>query len=294
MSTRQLRKLQKQRELETKIAPESEGSESDDEAAPVVAKPRANLFAALAGEEEAESEAEGEAEGDDDEEGQEQGQDVKASEAAVEGSAAAPTSSRKNKKKKKKSKKKKAAAPAQDDEHSDVDEIDRAIQELKTEPQSQQASAAGNASAFNSLLKINPYHLRAVNEMRNLFGRDIIESAQAEEEEQRRTARRGVTEQHVDLETFLRGPPNARKLPEVSRRRNVFIQGREHWPMGTTGGLSMKELGKTADGAGVEYTYAHDQEYDGIQTLFFAQVQMGDPMRMVHMLTQYRTSLHLT
>ncbi|KAL7787769.1 transcriptional repressor TCF25 domain-containing protein [Trichoderma ceciliae] len=290
MSTRQLRKLQKQRELETKTVQESKGNDvndgdaGDDEVAPIVAKPRVNLFAALAGEE-----ADGEAEGDDDaEESKEQGQVVKApdTDAAVEESAA-PATSRRNKKKKKKSKKAKAAAPTQDVELSMDDEIDRAIKELKIEPRSREGSVPGSASAYNSLLKINPYNLKAVHEMRNLFGRDTIESANAEEEEQRRGAHRGVIPQQVDLETFLRGPTNARKLPEVSRRRNVFIQGREHWPLSTTGGLSMKELGKTPDGTGVEYAYAHDQEYDGVQTMFFAQVQMGDPMRMVQLLGQF-------
>ncbi|RFU76239.1 hypothetical protein TARUN_6015 [Trichoderma arundinaceum] len=286
MSTRQLRKLQKQRELETKTGQEpegSDGSDGDDEVAPVVAKPRANLFAALAGDE-----AGGEAEDDDDDaEGKEQGEDDKPPDQPAEQSTVSATKRKNKKKKKKKSKSVQAAAPAQDVEHDEDDEIDRAIKELKLDPRPQQGSVSGNASTYNSLLKINTYNLRAIHEMRNLFGRETIESADAEEEEQRRGARRGVIPQQVDLETFLRGPPNARKLPEVSRRRNVFVQGREHWPMSTTGGLSMKELGKSPDGTGVEYTYAHDQVYDGIQATFFVQVQMGDPMRMVHLLSQY-------
>ncbi|KAL6806115.1 DUF654 domain-containing protein [Trichoderma sp. SZMC 28012] len=278
MSTRQLRKLQKQRELEAKTIQEPEGSDDDaddDEIAPVVAKPRANLFAALGGEDEDEDE------GDDN--AHEDPEQASALEAPVEEPVAAATG-RKNKKKKKKGKTKKAA-PAPEAEQSEDDEIDRAIKELKIEQMPQAGSATNNASTSQGLFKINLYNLKAINEMRNLFGRDTIESANAEEEEQRRGARHGIMQQQVDLETFLRGPPNARKLPEVSRRRNIFIQGREHWPMSTTGGLTLKELGKTADG--VEYTYAHAPEYDEIQALFFAQVQMGDPMRMVHLLTQF-------
>ncbi|KAL7944636.1 DUF654 domain-containing protein [Trichoderma barbatum] len=280
MSTRQLRKLQKQRELEAKTVQESEGSDgdTDDDIAPVVAKPRANLFAALGGEDEDEDEEEG------DDGTQENPEQASMLDAPKEEPAAAATS-RKNKKKQKKKSKKKAAAPTQDVEHNEDDEIDRAIKELKIEQQSQTGLVTSNAPASNGLFKTNLYNLKAVNEMRNLFGRDTIESANAEEEEQRRGAHHGVIPQQVDLETFLRGPPNARKLPEVSRRRNIFIQGREHWPMSTTGGLTLKELGKTADG--IEYTYAHAPEYDQIQALFFAQVQMGDPMRMVHLLSQY-------
>ncbi|KAL6799230.1 DUF654 domain-containing protein [Trichoderma sp. SZMC 28013] len=278
MSTRQLRKLLKQRELEAKTVQEPEGSdddEDDDEVAPVVAKPRANLFAALGGEDEDEDE--------DDDNAHEDREQASALDAPVEEPVAAATG-RKNKKKKKKSKTKKAT-PAQEAEPSEDDEIDRAIKELKIEQKPQAGSVTSNAPASQGLFKINLYNLKAMNEMRNLFGRDTIESANAEEEEQRRGARHGIMPQQVDLETFLRGPPNARKLPEVSRRRNIFIQGREHWPMSTTGGLSLKELGKTADG--VEYTYAHAPEYDEIQALFFAQVQMGDPMRMVHLLAQF-------
>ncbi|KAL6700340.1 DUF654 domain-containing protein [Trichoderma pleuroticola] len=278
MSTRQLRKLQKQRELEAQIVQEPKGSDDDadeDEIAPVVAKPRANLFAALGGEDEDEDE------GDDD--AHENPEQASAVETPVEEPVAA-ASGRKNKKKKKKGKAKKAA-PAQEAEQSEDDEIDRAIKELKIEQKPQAGSVSSNAPTSQGLFKINLYNLKAINEMRNLFGRDTIESANAEEEEQRRGARHGIMPEQVDLETFLRGPPNTRKLPEVSRRRNIFIQGREHWPMSTTGGLSLKEVGKTADG--VEYAYAHAPEYDEIQALFFAQVQMGDPMRMVHLLTQF-------
>ncbi|KAH6604892.1 hypothetical protein Trco_006599 [Trichoderma cornu-damae] len=296
MSTRQLRKLQKQREMEAKAAQESEGSDdgdaSDEEIAPVVAKPRANLFAALGGGEEAEGETE---EDDDAEESQGQGEGVKASDAHAE-EPSAPAANRKNKHKKKKKKKKKnmnmnmkakTTAPARDGEHSEDDEIDRAIKDLKIEPRPLESSAPGSASAYDDLLKVNLYHLKADHEMRNLFGRETIESINAEEEEQRRAGRRGAILQHADLETFLRAPPNARKLPEVSRRRNILIQGKEYWPMGTTGGLSMRELGKTPDGTGVEFAYAHDREYDGVQILFFERVQMGDPMGMVRLLVQF-------
>lgn len=281
MSTRQLRKLQKQRELEAKVGQESEGSDgnaSDDEIVPVVAKPRANLFAALGGDD-----------GDDGDESEEVEQEAKGPASPVEEpEPAAPTTARKNKKKKKKSKKNKAATQAQDVENSQDDEIDRAIRELKIEPRVQDGSSQDNASSLNNILKTNPYNLKVANEMRNLFGRDIIESAAVDDEEQRRGARRRGMPQQMDIETFLKWPTDDRKLPESSRKRNVFIHGREHWPLKPTGGLSMKELGKTADGTGVEYTYVHNKDYDDVQTMFFVQVQMGDPMRMVYLLKRFR------
>lgn len=283
MSTRQLRKLQKQRELEAKVGQESEGSggdASDDEIVPAVAKPRANLFAALGGDD-------GD-DGDDGDESEEVEQEAKAPASPVEEpEPAAPTTARRSKKKKKKSKKNKAATQAQDVENSQDDEIDRAIRELKIEPRIQDGSSQDNASALNNILKTNPYNLKVANEMRNLFGRDIIESAAVDDEEQRRGARRRGMPQQMDIETFLKWPTDDRKLPESSRKRNVFIHGREHWPLKPTGGLSMKELGKTADGTGVEYTYVHNKDYDDVQTMFFVQVQMGDPMRMVYLLKRF-------
>ncbi|KAF7545467.1 hypothetical protein G7Z17_g9140 [Cylindrodendrum hubeiense] len=52
MSSRQLRKLQKQRELEkTQDLGAQSSEESDDDHAPVIAKPRVSLFAALGGDE---------------------------------------------------------------------------------------------------------------------------------------------------------------------------------------------------------------------------------------------------
>lgn len=277
MSTRQLRKLQKQRELEAKVGQESEGSDGDasnDEIVPVVAKPRANLFAALGGDD-----------GDDGNESEEVEQEAKAPASPVE-ELEAPVAAKKSKKKKKKSKKNKAQA--QDVEHSEDDEIDRAIRELKIEPRVEDGSSQNNASTLNNILKTNPYNFKVANEMRNLFGRDIIESAAVDDEEQRRGTRRRAMPQQMDIETFLKWPADDRKLPESSRKRNVFIHGREHWPLRPTGGLSMKELGKTADGTGVEYTYVHNKDYDDVQTMFFVQVQMGDPMRMVYLLKRFR------
>ncbi|KAF5017629.1 hypothetical protein F66182_10415 [Fusarium sp. NRRL 66182] len=277
MSSRQLRKLQKQRELEEiKKLSEQNSEESEDEPAPVAPKPRVSLFAALGGDED---EAQDEEEDDEQEQNQPEENVVKQ-----------PTTTGKSKKKKKKKAKAKAKASTPD-EDEDEDEIDKAIKELNITPQtpgdqSTSASSTAQKRRINELLAINTYHLKAVNEMRNLFGRDVIESAEAEEEQERNRRRRGPVQQQVDLETFLRGPPGAPKLPEVSLRRNVFIQGREHWPRQSAGGLTMKEVGKADDDSWTEYAYVHDQNYDAVQAFFFACVQIGDPMRMVHLLKE--------
>lgn len=281
MSTRQLRKLQKQRELEQAQGfSNQEAEESSEDEAPVVAKPRVSLFAALGGDgDEAQDEEE------------EEPESQEAEEPVTE--IAQPASASKSKKKKKKKRKGKVtpALDTKDDEDEGEDEIDKAIKELNisSKPTSSEDNVASKASnRMSELLSINPYHLKAVNEMRNLFGRDIITSAEAEEETERNRRRRGGVQQQVDLETFLRGPPGQKKLPEVSLRRNIFIQGREHWPRSTSGGLTMREVKRAEDGSWTEYAYTHDKDYDAVQAFFFSCVQIGDPMRMVHLLKEVR------
>jgi hypothetical protein len=189
----------------------------------------------------------------------------------------------------------------EEEEEAGEDEIDKAMKELNITSQRRDGDeddgdvGSSQTHRINELLSINTYHLKAINEMRNLFGRDVIESANAEEEAEsnrRRGGGRAAAQRQVDLETFLRGPPNQKRLPEVSLRRNVFIQGREHWPRATAGGLMMKTLGPTGDG-GVEYVYEHDVEYDAVQAFFFRCVGIGDPMRIVYMLQKVRKSARM-
>lgn len=295
MSARQLRKLQKQREQELggDLDSQANTDSADDSDVPQVTapKPRVNLFAALGGDNDTDN--------DDDEPDKEHENEEPIDEPEP---APAPTAAKKSKKKKKK----KAKAKQVDDvtpkgEANTVsaeseDEIDKAMKELNLKPAN--ATAAGSegsnqrdASLQAEVFGINPYHLKAMNEMRNLFGKDVIESAQAEEESanpRRRMTRREMRQnRQLDLETFLKEPPGAPKLPEISLRRNVFIQGREHWPKQSAGGLTMKEIGVAPDGLSTEYTYAHDTTYDEVQSLFFATVQLGDPMRLVHLLKRF-------
>ncbi|KAG5980248.1 hypothetical protein E4U55_004249 [Claviceps digitariae] len=290
MSSRQLRKLQQQRELERaqqvdQREGDSDDSEDTEEAVQPVIKPRTNLFAALGGD--------GEGEDDDDEDDEDTAVPLTGSQEPQDHEPAPGAKKSSKKKKKKKSKKGKSAANA---ESVDEDEIDRAIKQLNLGSNSTagdgtlyseqlgQDGSLGPRKRMNELLAINTYHLRAINEMRNLFGREVIESANAEEQEQANSRRRQRMPQQVDLETFLREPPGAKKLPQVSLRRNVFIQGREHWPRQSAGGLTMLEIGKASDGLSTEYAYVHDKDYDAMQAFFFACVQIGDPMRMVHLL----------
>lgn len=293
MSSRQLRKLQKQRELAEVQATQDQPSEDEDGDEGVVnnkaagSKPRVSLFAALGGDDDED--------GDNDDEGDHGAVNDAHKSASQEEKEDLPTEKGKSKKKKKKKKAKSKAIPPESGpapEDSGEDEIDKAIKELKLEAVKGTSDASGgievaSQTRLNKLLNINTHHLRVLNEMRQLFGRDIIESAQAEEEQQQGGRQRGAARQQVDLETFLRGPPGMKRLPEVSLRRNIFIQGREHWPMATVGGLTMQSIEKAPDGSYTEYAYLHDKEYDAVQGIFFQYVGMGDPMRMVYLLQQF-------
>ncbi|KOS21800.1 Uncharacterized protein ESCO_002170 [Escovopsis weberi] len=318
MSSRQLRKLQKQRELEEKVVHEIEASEDEDDeeedAGAVTRRPQLNLFAALGGGDDDDDDAGGDDDDNEDDDGKNddgaQNTQQEPDKAAQRIESDAPTKKNNNnnnkKKKSKKGKKgKAAAAPSKNAPSSNrgkEDEIDKAIQELGLAPKRDDAAApAGSPGArrlgseISELLSVNTQHLKVVHEMRNLFGRDVIESANAGEQQDEGHRRGRQRVEHVDLETFLKEPAWAKKLPEISLRRNVFIQGREHWPRATAGGLTMVVVGTAADGLGTEYAYAYDKNYDDTQTLFFALVQMGDPMQMVRQLkaTPYHVSMLL-
>lgn len=280
MSSRQLRKLQKQRELDQLQSGHVGGEDTSEDEEPIAApaKPRQSLFAALGGA------------GDDEEEKtDEEVESLPKEESEPE---ALPQPAKKGKKKKKKAKNQQAAVreEAQAEKDTGEDEIDRALQELKIE-RSSTAAASGEATqgrAVDELLQIDTHHLKAINEMRSLFGKEAIDAATQEESEQqaaemRRLNRQGA--QQLNLEQALRGHPK-HKLPEISLRRNIFIQGKDYWPRATAAGLTMKEVRKGDDGIVTEFTFHHDKDYDKTQILFFHMVQMGEPMNMVSLLRE--------
>ncbi|KAK7747646.1 hypothetical protein SLS62_008972 [Diatrype stigma] len=311
MSSRQLRKLQKQKELaaleaKDQAAAESE-EESEDEQPVRKSKPSAfSGFAALGGMDDEEGE-------DDADEDEDKNGKAESTQPANTPNAPEPvsepertetpkSSSKKSKKKKKKAKKAEStsSAPKQSgaSKKDEIDEIDRAIQELNL---SKKAAAVSSANAdlatsrayerICELLRVNTHHLKVINEMRHLFGRDAIAAAQSEEEEEQARIRRTrqASQQNVDLETYLKGQPG-KALPEVTLRRNPFLPGKETWPRASTEGLTMKQI---KDGAAitqpgeVEFAFAHDEGYNKLEGQFFGLVQMYDPMQLVHFLHRH-------
>lgn len=283
MSSRQLRKIRQQQELLGAAKPEDDAaSESEDEVP--VSKPRVSMFAALGGDDDND---------DEDEEEQEEPEQVAERDDTPVAEQAQPAIAAKKRRKKKKGKNKqgdkqggnKAPATTSPDE----DEIDRALKELNIQPRASPDSPAGAEQEDAGVLAINPYNLKAIHEMKALFGREIIEAARAEEAEEDQATRRRLLHggaRQVDLETFLKGDPG-RKLPEVTLRRNMFIQGKDNWPRAAAGGLVMREVGTDGEGA-TEFAFVHEKQYDVVQSIFFHCVGIGDPMRMVHLLKQFR------
>ncbi|KAF3071295.1 hypothetical protein GL218_00853 [Daldinia childiae] len=273
MSSRQLRKLQKQKELEelqAKNSLEDDDEPSDDDRP--VQKPRAGAFSGFA------------ALGDQDDQDEDSDHDAKEDE-LVEATTKpsvepdrtdAPKSSSKKNKKKKKKAKKQDGTPAKTEPiaQSGPDEIDQALKELELSNPGQeieddfQLKIVKPYERICELLSINAYHLRVINEMSNLFGREAIAAAQIEEQEQARTRRqRQPLPQQVDLETYLKGVPG-KGLPEVTLRRNPFLAGKETWPRASTEGLTMEQFKEEKEGVAclpgtIEFRFAHDSYTTG-------------------------------
>lgn len=282
MSSRQLKKLQKQKELLRLQNLADEDASSEEEIAPP--KPRASAFAgfaALGDDDQADSDNE------DNHEDEEEEQEVETTPAEP-----LPTPAKKSKKSKKKKKAKKAAAtteqttdPAEDGE----DEIDRALKELNIQRTSQQAGQQDAQTMYDvqlaRLLSISFDHLKVINELRAMFGQETIDSVRNQDEaetrdERRRNRRGGPRQIQMDMETFLKGRPGE-KIPDVVLRKNPFMQGKEDWPKASAGGLKMEAVTDERVEP-TEYRFCHDKAYGMLEVQFYSLVDMMDPMRIVH------------
>ncbi|KAL1883287.1 hypothetical protein Daus18300_000345 [Diaporthe australafricana] len=285
MSSRQLKKLQKQKELLKlqELAGNDEES-SEEEVAPP--KPRTSAFAgftALGGDDD-------DADDKSDQGEEDQDQEV-VREDEEEEELPKPTSAKKNKKPKKKKKAKKAEpAPSEEVQGKNkggLDEIDLALKELSLKPQPQTAAGEGAPENYDvnlaRLLSVNFDHLKVIKELRAMFGQDTIDSVRSQEETQarddrRRNQRRGHID--VNMEMYLKGKPGE-KIPEVVLRKNPFMQGKDFWPRASAGGLKMQAVTDERVEP-TEYRFTHDRSYGLLEMQFYSLVDMMDPMRIVH------------
>ena len=167
------------------------------------------------------------------------------------------------------------------------DEIDAALASLSMKSQDG-SYAIANVKQDNSklqlyrLLGLESKHLNAVNEMKRLFG-----NIMSEDENSSPDRRRGRGPQQLDLGAALtaRYSPisKGQGLSGLALRRNVFMHGKEEWPKATSGGLGMELDEKDRDG--VKYfRFVHNTAYQDVQRQFESCVESMDPQRVVSML----------
>jgi hypothetical protein len=287
MSNRQLRKL-RQRPAEENLIEDTTESEVEF---PAVSKP--SLFANLAMLQDGNG-------ADDEVDDESDNRDQK----APEKDGASRVAAKKSKKSKKKQKSKSKVQDSRDagvtdlqpEEH--LDEIDAALRDLNLKG-GEHAVASVTSHQLNpeyekvcALLRINSQHLKVANEMRNLFGQASVENYDDAGNQVPRSARRRhrAAQQHLDLETALRGRHAPGKgLPELTLRRNLFIQGKDEWPRGTTGGLTMEVVSdqQSVDGT-VEFRFAYSYAYAVVQEVFMTLVEIGDPQNLIGHLLENR------
>ncbi|MCJ1459710.1 hypothetical protein MMC28_010089 [Mycoblastus sanguinarius] len=296
MSSRALRKLQREQEQQKQLEVLSKNNEVDNESEEEEAPaPKAlNAFDML---------NEGE-EYDDRLSGAERlsaAEDSDYPEEAMQ--HAAKSAGSEKRKAKKKSKKKKTKKNVKDNEQVEsaaksakangtvpqMDEIDLALKSLakksRDDPPTPSRNTIDEANVqLYRLLAVESKHLNALNEMKRLFGNVALEN---EDETASTPRRRGRGPQQLDLGGALAGrnSPVSRGqgLAGLALRRNPFILGKEDWPKATSGGLGM-ELVEKAEDATVEYRFVHSTVYQDVQRQFETCVESMDPQRMIQML----------
>ena len=170
-----------------------------------------------------------------------------------------------------------------------LDEIDMALKSLATNTKDEPSTAArvqideANMQLYR-VLAVESKHLNALNEMKRLFGNVVMEN---EDEAPAAPRRRGRGPQHTDLGGALAGyvsPASRGKgLAGLALRRNPFILGKEAWPKAPSGGLGMELVEKMEDGT-VEYRFIHNSVYQDVQRQFETCVASLDPQRMISLL----------
>lgn len=303
MSSRALRKLQREQEQHNKLHALREDNVPDDESEEEAPAGKAlNAFDML-NQDEAEDEA-----NDSDVEDPGDGEDAEMStkNAQVEQSEKPRTKS----KSKKKKNKRKGKAPEQVNPHAKggqaaakqqgLDEIDIALKSLSTTSKDgTDVPLAAKIDEANlqlyRLLAVESKHLNALNEMKRLFGNVVLENEDEAGAAAGPPRRRGRV-QNLDLGGALAGrhSPASRGqgLAGLALRRNPFILGKEEWPKATSGGLGMELVEKLEDGT-IEFRFVHNTMYQDVQRQFQTCVESLDPQRMIQLLQYNRKTIPL-
>ena len=301
MSSRALRKLQREKEQQDQLDASKEVNATDDESEEDAPMPKVlNAFDMLNQDEDEDGANDSDVAEPDHTEGA----------SAKQSQAEPPEETKSKSKSKKKKNKKKGKAPIQNDTSSkgvqaaakepQLDEIDLALKSLSTT--SKNGAIVPLAAKIDEanlqlyrLLAVESKHLNALNEMKRLFGNVVLEN-----EDEAGTAaaagppRRRGRVQNLDLGGALAGrhSPASRGqgLAGLALRRNPFILGKEEWPKATSGGLGMEMVEKLEDGT-IEFRFVHNTIYQDVQRQFQTCVESMDPQRMITLLQYNRKTL---
>lgn len=313
MSSRALRKLQKEQEQERQLAAlraeEAEDAANSEDESPLAPKPRAkpvaNAFDMLEGaNEDNGSDIEEADEGPFEEEHTSENimpNDVPASSSTPSKGSQAK---KKKKKQKRKGKEKTETKDIKTRAADDMDEIDRALKELSTKQafasardsklaedrdhDEQNADGLWELSA-TKLLGIDSKALNPTNEMKSLFGNIALEGSSNSRSAARTPQRQREQNQQggVDLATALTGrhspASKGKELGALATRRNIFVQGHEDWPLGTSGGLSMESNG-TLNSFEKHFSIIHNNAYTEVQHEFDHCVESMQADNMIQLL----------
>ena len=301
MSSRALRKLQREKEQQDQLDASNEDNAANDESEEDAPMPKVlNAFDMLN-----QDEDEDEANVSDVEEPQStEGVSAKQNQAGPSENAKPKSKSKKKKNKKKGKASNQNGTPTKGvqvaAEDSQLDEIDLALKSLSTTSKDgADVPLAAKIDEANlqlyRLLAVESKHLNALNEMKRLFGNVVMES---EDEAGAAAAagppRRRGRVQNLDLGGALAGrhSPASRGqgLAGLALRRNPFILGKEEWPKATSGGLGMELVEKLEDGT-IEFRFVHNTIYQDVQRQFQTCVESMDPQRMITLLQYNRETL---
>jgi tetratricopeptide (TPR) repeat protein len=293
MSSRALRKLQREQEEQRRLAAaqaEDAAAQDSSDDEPQITRPAPkNAFDMLEGGQEDDLD-------DDDDNGT--GIATPATDSTQPTQPGTPSisnpSSTKPKKKKRKPKKKPKEPPekAAKPESNDEDEVDRALKAIAAKSNTPDglpttsSPEVGWETAATKLLGVVTKNLNPINEMKSLFGNVAIE--ESESRTNRNPRQREVNEQGgMDLGTALLGRNNIasrrKELGALANRRNCLMRGKEEWPLASSGGLSMQHV---PDNMAIEkrYNFVHNNAYKESQWNFQMAVESMDPQRMMSLL----------
>lgn len=283
MSSRALRKAQREKEEQERIQALDADSVEEEDEAPIARPAKKSAFAML-------DELD---DGDDHDTDEDQTGGVALTPEPVAQHTPSSTSKKSKKKKKKAKPDSKSTTKTADDRADDMDEIDAALRELSMDKRSDQlgSTASGVDPVYDEachLMSVDRNYLHAQNEMRRLFGRTAVEQDDENTDEAHAVGGNRRQQRHMQqqgLAQALRGQRGQGRsgIASLGLRRNIFIQGKEEWPAATGGGLSMEIVNKATNGT-VEYRYVHNRAYQGVQKEFNTCVASMDPNRLVVLL----------